>query len=59
MFNGNKLTMNYCGPRSKDLCTKYEIISEELQTPKFKMYASVPIVTILPYQQVIKFIVIT
>ena len=52
--HGNKLTMNYCR-----LCTKYEVISEELQTTKFEMYASVAIVTILPYQQLIKFIVVT
>ena len=47
--HGNKLTMN-----SKDLCTKYEVISEELQKTKFEMYASVAMVTILPYQQVKK-----
>ena len=39
--------------------TKYEVISEELQTTKFEMYTSVAMVTILSYQQVIKFIVIT
>ena len=37
--------------------TYYEVISEDLQTAKFEMYASVAMVTILPYQQVIKFIV--
>ena len=39
---------------SKDLCTKYGVISEELQTKKFEMYTSVAMVTILSYQQVIK-----
>ena len=43
---------------SKDLCTKYEVISEELQTTNFEMYASIAMVTLLPYQQVIKIIVI-
>ena len=59
--HGNQLTyyelllaMTYC-----DLFTKYEVRSEELQTTKFKMYASVAMVTPLPYQLVIKFIVIT
>ena len=36
---------------SKDLCTKYEVISEELQTTKFEMCTSVAMVTILSYQQ--------
>ena len=44
---------------SKDLCTKYKVRSEELQTTKFEMYTSVAMVTILLYQQVIKFIVNT
>ena len=44
---------------SKDLCTNYEVTSEKLQTTKFEMYASVAMVTILPYQQVIQFIGIT
>ena len=44
---------------SKDLSTKYYVGSEELQTAKFKMYASVAMVKILSYQQVIKCIVIT
>ena len=59
--HGNKLTyyelswvMTYC-----DLCTKYEVRSEELQTAKLKMYASVAMITTLPYQLVVKFIVIT
>ena len=51
---GNKLTMN-----SRDLCTKYEVRSEELQTAKFKMYASVAMVTTFSHQQVKQFIVIT
>ena len=45
--------------RSKDLRTQYEVISEELQATKFEMYTPVAMVTILPYLQVIKFIVIT
>ena len=44
---------------SKDLRTKYKVRSEELQTTKFEMYTSVAMVTILPCQQVIKFIVVT
>ena len=44
---------------SKDLCTRYEVKSEELQTTEAKMYAFVAMVAILSYQQVIKFIVIT
>ena len=41
------------------LRTKYEARPEELQTAKFKMYASVVMVTTFPYQQVIRFIVTT
>ena len=41
---------------SEDAYTKYEVISEERQTAKFEMYASVAMVTIIPYQQVKKFI---
>ena len=55
--HGNKvfMTTSWLGTTvgSNDLCTKYEVISEELQTLKIEMYASVAMVTILPYQQVI------
>ena len=47
--HGNKLTMNYCGLKGPNMKLAR---SAELQTAKFKMYASVAMVTILPYQQV-------
>ena len=54
--HNNKLTMNYS---QLDGPTKYEVRSEELRTAKFKMYASVAMVTTFPCQQVIQFVVIT